>query len=315
MSDSVAVTETPPPGKLVPSSAAYLVNSEDDDDTDDIIPNLDRVQASGKDGRFYDRSNDDKVSMGERLRVVLVHAAPSQTGWVPKHDPSKGRPPHPDLEFFTALGIDTEKPYCKNMDVKRQAPRPSEDLTPKQLQGLKARGWTGSCHGCPFKKWNREAKTAACREGREVLMMLPDRDMPVRMTVDGTSLSPFKRYLKTEFEARVEGKLVKLMPFSKVTNLSFKSEKNDFGDNFVLVPEASSTFLPEDQVANYRQMRETYLLYTLEEEPHQYVDEPADYEIPASETKANPVSEGAPPLSDADAPVEQTSEGVAKKYF
>lgn len=320
MSDSLA---TAPPSSIVPSSA-YLATSEADTDIDDLAPGVDWVAASGKDGRFWLVTEDPKVSLGESLKVVFLHAAPGQTAWVPKAPDKAGAAAHPDLEWFRQIKLEEGRPFCKNRDTKRLAPELSDNLTQQQVAALRNRGYTGNCNGCPFKKWDRESKSSVCRESREILMIISGRDPdhPARMTIDGTSLSPLKAMLKKSFKVKApdasgKEKLVDLLICSKPISLSFKQAKNDAGqDYYILVaeaPEGAQGFLPEQQVAEFRELREVFLQYASEQNaPQHYVDEPADYEV---STSPEPAHDSPPPLTDADAPVEQTAAAIAARHF
>lgn len=303
MSDSAIAPAEANALALAPS---YVVAQTDNDtDIDDLVPGVDWLSASGKDGRFYD---EEKKSIGEQLRVVVLHAAPGQTAWAPKEPEKADQEPHPDLEFFRAIGIAPGKPWCKNRDTKRQNPSLHEDVTPAQVLELRKRGYTGACAGCPFKKWAKGIGPV-CRETRELLMVVKGREAPARLTVDGTSLGPLKKFFTKEFKTRIDGKLANIMLHTRSILMGFKSETNEKGSHFVQTFEANAGFLPPDQAEEFGLLREVYLAYSAEQgPPPQHHDEHADFEAEA-EPSTPPGNDSPPPPTDDDAPPEATDKG------
>lgn len=313
MSNSAAATTTETNTALMVPPSYIIAQSAEDTDIDDLAPGVDWISASGKEGRFLD---EEKQNIGEELRVVFLHAAPGQTAWPPKDPEKADQVPHPDLEWFKAQGIPQGRPFCKNRDVKRLPPQLSDDVTPAQLQALRTRGYTGDCKGCPFKRWAPGAGPV-CRETREALMRVKGRDLPGRLTIDGTSLSPLKSFFKKEFKGKVtvDGKerWVDFLLHSRAVRLGFKRENNEHGGHFVLTFDAQEGFLPHEQVAEFGELREAYLAYSAEYSapalPPQ--EEHADYEVPAEPVRTPAPAtapDGPPPPSDADAPPVTASE-------
>lgn len=279
---------------VVPSHA--IAYADHDSDIDDLVPGVEWLGASGKEGRFFD---EDKQPIGDSLKVVMLHAAPGQTAWAPRDPERVDQVPHPLLQFFKDIGITPGRPWCKNKDVKRQAPQVSEDLTADQLTALRGQGYTGQCAGCPFKRWAPGAGPV-CRETRELLLNVKGRDIPARMTVDGTSLQAIKSFLRKEFKGKAKvvdqnGKEVErwvdFLTHSRAVTLGFARENNEHGTHYVMTFEAQSGFLPENQIAEFSELRELYLQYVTEQDalgPAAAHPEASDFTVEAAEPAEEP---------------------------
>lgn len=222
----------------------------EDDDNDDILPSIQRINANSKEGRFKDA---DGNSLGESLRAVIIASPAARTAW-----PTK-KPGQPFHEFFKKHGFDMQTPFCRNRDLKRSQPYLHKDVTDEQKEALKAQGWTGKCAGCPFAKWDRESQKASCNEERELLLIQAGQQIPNVMTVSGTSLKPFRQFVKKEFKSGRKA----LATHSKVSNFGFQqtSDVKDDGEKieyFVMQFAAEPDFLPFEQFQAFSEMREAY---------------------------------------------------------
>jgi len=87
----------------------------------------------------------------------------------------------------------------------------------------------GDCATCPFAQWNSDPKGRggqACSAFRSIIMLMPGSNLPVRLSVPASSLSPVRKYLLalgtlpwnvlSSFSLKTASSKVGSIPFPKI---------------------------------------------------------------------------------------------------
>lgn len=102
----------------------------------------------------------------------------------------------------------------------------------------------GDCSTCPFAQWGSDPKGRggqACSAFRSIIMLLPDSNLPVRLSVPASSLGAVRKYLlalgtfpwnvMSGFSLKVANSKVGAIPFSKIVPRSLGALSGELAAN------------------------------------------------------------------------------------
>lgn len=133
---------------------------------------LDRVTIPSGGGTTWEVPSLSGIDAVRELEGVIVAWETTRSYWVLALEDSEGGGTPPD---------------CASPDGKVGFGEygPGSDRNP-----------TGQCEGCPMNEWASDARGTgkACKEAKQLFMLLPNRVLPVVVSLAPTSIAPLRKY-------------------------------------------------------------------------------------------------------------------------
>lgn len=149
-------------------------------------------------GGWTDEATNEKV---DALSVIFLAAMPARAYWK------------------DAFGTGDAAPDCRSVDMEHADPQsPAMGLDWAAAKDTPPP--TGTCATCPLSRWDGE-EPPACRERINSLVYYPDSGEIRRLTIGGTSVKHFRRYVSA-LQARAR----RLPLFAQVTDVTLEEVDN-----------------------------------------------------------------------------------------
>lgn len=260
-------------------------------DNDDITPAVGRISANLKEGRFYKRDGQEKIKIGDELRVVMLSSKRTARAYPPTPDEDFK---HPFKDELLALNFTPKRAFCRNPDRGRfDHGLLAMDVTDEQKSGLKELGWTGKCGGCIFANKDPETGVTPCEKFRDLLVQPESEDLPSVLSIRGASIGAYERLIQRSFFKGLKRYRITARPV-KFTFEERESKKNGF-EYKVMTGVAEDVFHAEE-ATQFWKLRELY-----NKDFEEYDDLDNDDEPGPSETSTTDTPPPETPLTDEEA--------------
>jgi hypothetical protein len=138
-----------------------------------------------------------------------------------------------------SVGPDTTPPVCKSDDGERGEP----------TERGRELGATGDCRSCPLAQWGRNNTPPACKERRELFLLMEGQYFPMVLSVPPSSVKVWKDFVKP---LSLQG----IAPWGTVVRLRLTTAANPNGDPYALLKLELVGKLPAEHRERLRQYRE-----------------------------------------------------------
>jgi len=173
------------PAELVPFNEEYPVLSGSDFDLQEVIEDtigtdglsltdLDRIRIPGGGGTSWEIDTIEGPETVKELRGIILTHRSSRTFWETSLDDSSKEPGPPD---------------CSSDDGR---------IGLGLFGAGSADNPAGKCKGCPMAQFGSAgngSRAQACREQKQLFMMLPGNILPVMVSLPVSSLTPTKKFM------------------------------------------------------------------------------------------------------------------------
>lgn len=138
-----------------------------------------------------------------------------------------------------SVGPDTTPPVCKSDDGERGEP----------TERGRELGATGDCRSCPLAQWGPNNTPPACKERRELFLLMEGQYFPMVLSVPPSSVKVWKDFVKP---LSLQG----IAPWGTVVRLKLTTATNPNGDPYALLKLELVGKLPPEHRERLRQYRE-----------------------------------------------------------
>lgn len=138
-----------------------------------------------------------------------------------------------------SVGPDNTPPVCKSDDGERGEP----------TERGRELGATGDCRSCPLAQWGPNNTPTACKERRELFLLMEGQYFPMVLSIPPSSVKVWREFVKP---LSLQG----IAPWTAVVRLKLTTATNPGGDPYALLKLELVGKLPPEHRERLRQYRE-----------------------------------------------------------
>lgn len=141
-----------------------------------------------------------------------------------------------------SVGPDTTPPVCKSDDGEHG----------EATERARQRGATGDCRTCPLAQWGPNNTPPACKERRELYLLMEGQYFPMVLSVPPSSVKVWRDFVKPlSFQG--------IAPWAAVVRFKLTTATNPNGDPYALLKLEFAGRVPPEHKERLRQYRETLI--------------------------------------------------------